>query len=668
MSFALPLALLVGLLVAGPIIAHVVRRSETKERPLPTFHLLAMALAESQKRRRLDDRALFALRLLAVALAALAAAAPFVRVPLEFGDGRACALAIVIDGSRSMLARSGTTPLVDLARERAARAAAELPEGSEVTIVLATDPIRTLVDRSTTPETAARAVEGISAAEALGGDTLAAAVRVGVRRLHGARHAVRRLIVYSDFAAHVDSARIVVPSGVTADFVRLSPSSRENAAAVVESVRLDDSDPEVRVVRAGITAERLDASARIRLDVDGRTVAQGEARASSPPTPVELRASGVREALAVAELSADVDDALPEDDAVRFLLRAPSSTRVLLVDGEPATDRFEDEVGLAARALDLAPSDDRRFEVTRVDAGGLTEESLGRADVVVLANVDDLEPAVAEALASRIQAGLGLLVAPADRSDGAALTRRLAALLPARIGLHAPCPERAGVVLRDLPEGLTATGLGGTVHRRCTELEPNLARGRVALTREDGSALLVLGEVQRGRVAVLGTSLDTEDSDLPLRPGFLPFLVSLVGHLDASASSSADRVLVGSTMILRGRGLRLRAPDGTVHEPDQDGRFGPFDALGPWIVTRDGEPDPDASFTVIAPERESDLREGTLPASSRLAAENTRGGTLRRDVAPPFFALLGLVILAEGFLRDRQRGSLTASTTRSTPP
>ena len=73
------------------------------------------------------------------------------------------------------------------------------------------------------------------------------------------------------------------------------------------------------------------------------------------------------------------------------------------------------------------------------------------------------------------------------------------------------------------------------------------------------------------------------------------------------------------------------------------------------------------SLTVVADTAEADLRPAPLPrarGSSRQAAR----GTLERDLSSPVFAFLGVALVAEGFLRERQRGRRRASTTRATPP
>lgn len=666
MSFALPLALLVGLLVAGPVIAHVVRRSETPEQKLPTFRLLERAMAESQKRRRLDDRWLFALRALAVLLATLAAAAPFVRVPLELGDGRACALAVVVDGSRSMLARRGTSPILELAKARAARAVSELPSGSEITIVLASDPPLVLADRAADPAAAARTTERITAAGAVGGDTLAAAVHLATRRLHASSHATRRLVVLSDFARHVDTRELAIPAGVAVDFARVEPSDARNAAVSLDTIRIATDDANARIVRGFVHGFAYDRPTDLALELDGDRVDHESATPAETPAPVELRSRAPR-GVATARLVADVDDALPEDDELAFVLRVPSETRVLFIDGEPATNRYDDEVGLAARALELVPPNERRFESTRVDLGAVDAAMLDRHDVVVLANVDSVPATLARELVRRVQGGLGVLVAPGDRTDGRALSRSLDAILPARLAGYSRCEDRRGVVRRDAPDSLSTRGLRDVVHRGCTEVDATLGRSRVALARDDGSALLVLGDARRGRVAVLSSALDAEGSDLPLRPGFLPFLASLLSYLDGSASAANDRVLAGSSATLGEPGLVVRAPSGDERTSDARGQVGPLRELGPHLVLRDGVPDADASFTVVADPAEADLRPAALPRAQGHAGRASRG-TLERDLSSPVFAFLGIALVAEGFLRERQRGSRRASTTRGTPP
>src|SRR5690606_20528432 len=133
MSFGTTLALLVGALVGLPLIAHLLRRGKSEEVEFPPAHLVPAAVVTSDKRSRLEDRALLALRCLTILLLAILGATPFVQcshVSVDREGGASVALAIVLDDSQSMQAvapessrsrferaKTGALQLLDSARE-----------------------------------------------------------------------------------------------------------------------------------------------------------------------------------------------------------------------------------------------------------------------------------------------------------------------------------------------------------------------------------------------------------------------------------------------------------------------------------------------------------------------------------------------------------------------
>ena len=135
MGLETPLALLGLLAAALPWIAHRIRRRDLEPVPLPTFALLRKAEARKRRSRGLTDLLLLALRIAIVISAALGLAAPYVTARLSFGDGSVASAVIVIDDSLSMMRREGNETLLAAAVERARRAIASLPEGSEVALV-----------------------------------------------------------------------------------------------------------------------------------------------------------------------------------------------------------------------------------------------------------------------------------------------------------------------------------------------------------------------------------------------------------------------------------------------------------------------------------------------------------------------------------------------------
>src|SRR5690606_12669824 len=131
--------------VAGPIVAHLVRRRGVDVRTLPTVRYLQKALSASSRKRRLIDLLLLAVRILAVVALALTAAQPFRALPEGSLGALAVSATFVVDDSHSMRARKGGDALVDLAIDRALADLAALPEGSSVSVIAAGAPPRVLV-------------------------------------------------------------------------------------------------------------------------------------------------------------------------------------------------------------------------------------------------------------------------------------------------------------------------------------------------------------------------------------------------------------------------------------------------------------------------------------------------------------------------------------------
>ena len=93
--------------------------------------------------------------------------------------------------------------------------------------------------------------------------------------------------------------------------------------------------------------------------------------------------------------------------------------------------------------------------------------------------------------------------------------------------------------------------------------------GSVPLRFADGAPALAISEVDRGKTALLATSLDADWTDLPLRPGYLPLLSQLVRTVANAVSSVRGSVVAGSPLELgvppHASMLEVVAPDGERH-------------------------------------------------------------------------------------------------------
>jgi len=169
MSFLTLSALAIGLFVAAPFLAHMLRRRHTEERPFPPARLVPPTPPAARRRSSLEDRALFAVRALAVAALALLGATPFIhcsRLAIARRSGASVALAIVIDDSLSMRAKlpSGVTRFTR-ALGAARELSAGLASGDEVAVVLAGAPARVALGSTTSLGAATATLEGLEVSD-----------------------------------------------------------------------------------------------------------------------------------------------------------------------------------------------------------------------------------------------------------------------------------------------------------------------------------------------------------------------------------------------------------------------------------------------------------------------------------------------------------------------
>ncbi len=654
MGFGSLLALLGVAAAALPVLIHLMRQRDLPRLTLPTVALLERAVTESRRRFRVRDRFLLALRVLALAAFALAAARPFVVVRRSFDDGQRASLAVVLDDSMSMTRRDGGTTLLEEARQRALRAVADTAPGSEVAVVLAGRPPRLLVPRTRERELATRALRALPDQSARGTD-LAGAIDLAKRALAGARHA-RRLLVLSDFAAHASIADAQLPGhGVAVALERFGETAPPNHAIVDALASIDPTragEVSVRVLVRGAPGEELTVLAeRDGVELARAQTTLDDSAAGSVTLHVAFTADSEVPGLVVRLTP---EDALPADDRRPVLLRAGTALRVLLVDGDPSPSRNEDEVGFLSRALDALPSERAPVRQRTIDADALSLDELDGADVIVLANVPAPSSAVARALAERVRGGGGLWVSGGAKVVPRAYRAALGDVLPAELGAAIPV---------DAPVLPPRPGLGSARVARLLVLEPHL-QAKVERTAGD-YPLDVRGTYGRGRVALWASTLDDDWTDVPYHPGFVALLDEVLRDLGAGGQPPPARTTAGSPVELP-TGTRVRLPNGTLVEID--GTLSETGQAGFYAVLGESD-EPRFVFTVVPPADESELLPGPLPAVSDAARESAGGERSRRPLDRWWFLLGGLCLLLESVLRQRgPRPGLAKGTASAAAP
>src|SRR5215472_9286516 len=201
MSFVYTLGLAVALLVVVPYLAHRLRRRRAEERSFAAARLVAPAPPKARRRSKLEDRALFATRAIAVVALALLGASPLVRcqrLSLQRSGGASVALAIVIDDSMSMRAKLGNRSRFERARDGARELLASAREGDAVAVVLAGEPARIALAATTDLGAARGVLDGL--VETDRATDLDGALALARGLVTSLAQVDRRIVVLSDLA------------------------------------------------------------------------------------------------------------------------------------------------------------------------------------------------------------------------------------------------------------------------------------------------------------------------------------------------------------------------------------------------------------------------------------------------------------------------------------
>lgn len=666
-----PLALGLAALAVLPLLAHLARQQPRDRQAFGAMLLLQRVVKRLRRRRRVKDPLLLLLRVLAVLLIVGAVAGPYLEVqggiPEFGGSGR---VVIVIDRSLSMGMLDGGQTLLHRARDQAATAVRELPQGVAVGLVVYDDEALRLTTALTTDHE--RVLGQIEALEGTSGTSDLRGALLEARKLLGGE--AGEVVLYTDEAgpsmvqeAATEIARIVeqgssvLPQVVAGDPPRNVAVTSARYGDGVEggqvTVRVANYGPDPIEVPCEVT---LPDGARIPIFVSIPPLGEAESRITVPS-----EAKG-----GVGEVRCDDPD-LPLDDARYFHLPRVGASRVLVVDGDPGDTPIRSEVYFLERAL--APWGARSGVTLDVTPPlGLMELDPEKHRVVFLANVADPRP-FGGRLVDFVRRGGNLVISGGDQVTAERYNAALAGILPAPLRMPRsvadPGEEGVPVALPDVELPIFAPfSRGGRASfakiRSHTVLtfEPyhDVQDELTTLLRyEDGLPALIERRIGEGRVVVWTGTVDLGWSNLPLQSAFMPLVQRLVGWLGGEAGAGAERLdgVVGRPVIVDLPDLAIEpdvmGPDGHVVKSRIEGTrlsFTPAEP-GAYHLVLEGAP-PLAWVAVNTDPEESDVR---AYASVAEVEQQIDPELLTReiDLGQPLLGLGLLAVLAQALLALR---------------
>lgn len=538
MSFLLPAALALALLIAAPLLAHAFFRGPLRPLWFPAAHFVPGAVSTTQKTSRLEDRLLLSLRILLLLGLALLAASPFVRcsrLALARTDGASVALALVVDDSGSMRVRDDSGPRFEQARRAALELLESAQPGDAFSLIAAGAPARLLVPLTTDSGSVRRALEELTVSDRP--TELSTALRLARATLTNSSHSQQSILALSDFAeAHEWSA----------EELHLVSAPLTQLRQTFENCTLSGGQQQGSSIQVELACTAHSSLKNRRLEIYTATPAQlspspqGAPLTSIPATEGQLRLTlpeGHPPGPFVAKLSPAPDsDALAEDDLLE-ILRVDERPRIgIRADAETAGTQTSGqtviELGLTALQKDV------HVEVLTLLPD--TEQAITRYSALILDDPPGLTPETQETLEAWIKNGGVALLLLGPHSQRAPLS---AGFWPfTRTSPHYVPQDSPGVAPgtgRTLGEAWDSWTDIQASARASLDLPPE---ARPLLTWTDGAPFLSEHTLGQGLALVLSLPASVDESDLALRPAFLALLQKIIQESESRRGRLATEV------------------------------------------------------------------------------------------------------------------------------
>ncbi len=394
LGFANP-ALLAGMAAASiPIIIHLLNRRKFREMSWAAMQFLMAAIRKNQRRVRIEQWLLLAVRTLLVLLVVTAMAKPFLE---SFGNviaGRRTHRVLVVDGSLSMGYTSADKSRFDLAKDVATRLVKDSRQGDAISLIVMGEPPRVVI---ADPQPVLGEVQKEIAELTMthGSTDLLATFEAIDRVLDVSTIPQKEIIFLTDLQKTSWRRQATAGNGKDGlDRVLAKLEARKPRSVIIdlgkansENRAVTDLKVEAPVVTAGSTPlvrgvihnfgpSKADGVV-IRLIQDGRV--SSEQSIDLPvdeDVPVIFNQPFAAPGDHVLELSMD-SDPLPLDDHRWLVVPVRESLNVLLIDGSYKSEPFQAETDYLAQAL--APTEDSPGQPGMIHVDVVSESQLAPA-------------------------------------------------------------------------------------------------------------------------------------------------------------------------------------------------------------------------------------------------------------------------------------------------
>ena len=621
MALLAPLALL-GAAVVGPlIVALYLLKLRREERAVASTFLWQRMVRDVEANapwQKLRRSLLLLLQLLLMLLLVFALARPFFATQGVSGAN----LIVIIDHSASMAAVDETPSRLEAAKAQAVQLIDQLPDGGRATIIATGGTLQVPAAATTDRRELRSAIETIHGNNG-GGSDLAQALTLAAAL--AAREADSEVAIISD-------GNVTLPSDLRMPApVSYFPIGRSTANVAISAIALQPATAGQTLFVQATNYGEAPVSRRLDVYLDGAIF--NAYKLSLDPGREQSIVVEIPAQVQVVEARLDGTDALPLDDRAFAVSTLGDALNVRLVSGG---NRF------LATGLALLPG----VKVTTVPSSTTTfTETVAQVPVTIL---DGVVP-------PNLPPGNLLFLGPVRSTDYFSVTGEIE--YPAVRPVGGDDPILRNLSLSEVSVLKAARLVTGSWARTVVD--------------SDGTPLLVVGEREGRRIAVL--AFDLHNSDLPLQVAFPLLLSNLMNFLAPGSGAEAAQLLPGQPLALQVDAavseVRVTRPDGTtvsstgdqVQIRDGQAIYAGTDGLGVYTVEvyRDSEVLARHRYAVnlFAPKesRIAAQRDLSIPQTSGVQSTVARERDGRQEIWR-WVALVALVVLLIEWLVYQRNG------------
>tara|TARA_R110002049_G_scaffold2750_2_gene21588 strand:- start:423312 stop:425384 length:2073 start_codon:yes stop_codon:yes gene_type:complete len=592
-----------ALAFAIPLIIHLIFRSQFKIVDWGAMYLLTEAVVAKRRRFQWNDLLLLLVRCAIPILLAFCLARPVITHWNALPGDEPQSFVIVIDDSRSMTASEPNEVVrFEKAKQELNQFLSQQSRRDEVILLTSSR-----ADEPASKMGVHQAVAKINTLVADSGPVdVGRLVQAGAEAAESASNPHRHVVIVSDFQSNIVDDAAIESVDVTKAAVRSHPLppafSFLNIAQQTEKLKNLSVDSVGVDAPAIVTERKTPFDAKIRNSSDFavrnlrviwsiddevvRTVSiEAEPRSTSiARAMLRFADEGPHQVSVVIEH----DDALLADNRRELSVEVLNQVNVLLVSGDPSSKPLQGETDFLAIALSpFSFNTADRPDPIRTDVVSAAifkrlvrdrKSDLSNTHVVVLANVNEVDPDVRSHLASFVADGGALAIFDGDRLNPSTFNQDWGVAddnlqsgpmrLPVVMGeVHGrstrrgddrgnSSPFRIGQINPQyLPWALVADDQQSAIrridvqsYRKLTHRDPETADGRDAsnsttiLELNNGDPLVVLAPFGRGKIAQFAIPCDADWSTLPLRPVFVPMMHQLMMDLAGHSQDQPDDI------------------------------------------------------------------------------------------------------------------------------